>query len=232
MEPLEILHQDDFWVAIDKPAGVHVHRPEDPRNRITPEQNGLSRLRDQIGRYVYPAHRLDPGAQGIVLYTLTSAAAALAQEQFSRRLARKRYLAWVRGWLLEPQSIERPLKRDHGDQEVEAKTEVLPHWKFEYQLTDEWKAGRPHPTVRLSCIEARPSSGIWHQIRRHCAGISHPLIGDVMHGDGWHNRWSRAALGIHELKLRAVELELEHPLGGRVAIRAPDRGYLQIPSLV
>jgi tRNA pseudouridine65 synthase len=54
---LPILHHDDWIVVIDKPAGLLVHRsPVDARET----RFAVQLLRDQLGRYVYPVHRLDP----------------------------------------------------------------------------------------------------------------------------------------------------------------------------
>ena len=203
--PFRILHQDDWLVAIDKPEGVHVHPPEDSRNRITRDQNGLARLRDQIGQYLYPVHRLDPPTSGVLVYALSSQSASRIAGGFAAREVQKEYWAVVRGKAPERHLIERPLKRDSTDTFAPASTEIE---RLSYAEFD--------PVHRYSWILARPKTGVYHQIRRHLAGLAHPLVGDVVRGDGKHNRFFRNDLGLPGLYLRAMTLCFRHPESGKM----------------
>ena len=202
LEPFRILHQDSWFVAIDKPEGIHVHPPEDSRNRITREQNGLSRLRDQIGQYLYPVHRLDPATSGVLVYALSKESASRIAGAFAAREVQKEYWAIVRGKAPAHHVIDRPLKRDTTDTFAPASTEIE---RLAYAEFD--------PVHRYSWIRARPKTGVYHQIRRHLAGLSHPLIGDVMRGDGRHNRFFRE-MGLGGMYLRAMTLSFLHPETG------------------
>ena len=73
--PLVVLYQDEEFVAVSKPSGLLVHR--DDHNRDAPA--ALQVVRDQIGRFLYPFHRLDRATSGILLFGLSSAAAAAMQ---------------------------------------------------------------------------------------------------------------------------------------------------------
>ena len=78
-EPLEILYHDDFCVAINKPAGLLVHR--------TPVASDVSefavqRLRNQIQQKVYPVHRLDRPTSGVLLFGLNSEATRTLAKRF------------------------------------------------------------------------------------------------------------------------------------------------------
>ena len=64
---LTILYQDDFIVAVDKPAGLFVHRSYMDKDEI---YFALQLVRDQIGQYVYPLHRLDRPTSGVLLFGL------------------------------------------------------------------------------------------------------------------------------------------------------------------
>ena len=67
---LEILYRDDSLIAIHKPAGLLVHRSPIAADA---ERFAVQLLRDQIGRRVYPAHRLDRGTSGVLLFALERA---------------------------------------------------------------------------------------------------------------------------------------------------------------
>jgi tRNA pseudouridine65 synthase len=74
---LTILWQDEDFVAIHKPAGWLVHRTglDAHETRFV-----MQTVRDQLGRHVYPVHRLDKGTSGVLLMALhTDAARALSQ---------------------------------------------------------------------------------------------------------------------------------------------------------
>src|SRR6218665_95161 len=110
---LRILHQDDKLVAVDKPPGLLVHRTGLDAGET---QFALQLLRDQLGRPVWPAHRLDKGTSGVLLFALdaeTARALGLAFE--APDLVRKTYRAVVRGWPPAEGLIDHPLKRLEDD---------------------------------------------------------------------------------------------------------------------
>ena len=75
-ELLIVLYQDERLVAIDKPAGVLTHR-----SRIADDRgaSAMERIRDQLGTWVYPIHRLDRATSGVLLFALDSETARAAQ---------------------------------------------------------------------------------------------------------------------------------------------------------
>ncbi|MBU2871963.1 tRNA pseudouridine(65) synthase TruC [Colwellia sp. E2M01] len=79
---LTILYQDEFMVAVDKPAGLFVHRSFMDRDEI---YFALQLVRDQIGQYVYPVHRLDRPTSGVLLFALTKEVATLLSEAFANK---------------------------------------------------------------------------------------------------------------------------------------------------
>ncbi|MEL4395597.1 pseudouridine synthase, partial [Shewanella algae] len=92
---LAVLHLDDHLVAIDKPPGLLVHRTQ-----LAAQENeaALQLLRDQLGRPVWPVHRLDRGTSGVLLFALSPEVASVLGAMFEQGQMRKRYLALVRGW--------------------------------------------------------------------------------------------------------------------------------------
>ena len=105
---LDILYRDPWLIAVAKPSGLLVHRS---LIAAQDERFAVQLLRDQIGQRVYPAHRLDRGTSGVLLFALDRHTAATLGGQFESRAVDKRYLAIVRGHPAESGSIEHALVR-------------------------------------------------------------------------------------------------------------------------
>ncbi|WP_076585604.1 tRNA pseudouridine(65) synthase TruC [Vibrio ostreicida] len=210
---LDIIFQDNYFVAVNKPAGMLVHRSWLDRHET---QFVMQTLRDQIGQHVFPLHRLDKPTSGVLIFALSSDVAAQAMPMFANHQMKKTYHAIVRGWIEEPGRLDYGLKVEldkiadkHASQEKEiqeAVTEYSPLAKVEV----------PHstgqfPTTRYSLVELQPLTGRKHQLRRHMAHLRHPIVGDTTHGDGKHNRLFREVYAAHRLLLHASSLEFIHP---------------------
>lgn len=207
-----IIFLDDHLVAVDKPAGMMVHRglTRDPVVLMTA-------VRDLVGRYVYPVHRLDRGASGVLCFALTREAARGMHRMFAGGEVSKRYLAIVRGTTPETGVIDHAISPREGAAKAPAVTEFRRLHAFRVEVEDEG----PYPWL-YSMVEARPRTGRLHQIRRHLKHINHPLVGDVRYGKGEHNRLFRDRFGLHRLALHALSLEFPHPVSGvPVSVAAP-----------
>jgi tRNA pseudouridine65 synthase len=79
---LTILYQDEFMVAVDKPAGLFVHRSYMDKDEI---YFALQLVRDQVRQYVYPVHRLDRPTSGVLLFALTKDVATKLNEAFANK---------------------------------------------------------------------------------------------------------------------------------------------------
>ena len=106
---LRLLYQDEYLVAIDKPAGLLVHRSWLDRHET---QFAMQRTRDLIGQHVYPVHRLDRPTSGVLLFALDPQTARTLGEDFAQHRVQKEYLALVRGWTPEQLFIDYPLKEE------------------------------------------------------------------------------------------------------------------------
>jgi tRNA pseudouridine65 synthase len=216
----QIVFEDEALWVVDKPAGMHVHPPQNSPYGIRYEENLMARLRDQVGAYVYPAHRLDPATSGLVILARTGEVAGRLQAQFREHRVRKIYWAVVRGWFGGDGTgrIERELKRDGNGTLAPARTAFRTLGKAELASP----VGK-YATARYSWIECAPETGVYHQIRRHLSGASHPIVGDTQHGDSDHSRFFRDELGLPGLWLRAVSLRLLHPMesGRELEFQAP-----------
>lgn len=206
----QILLREKDFVAIEKPPGFHVHKPEDKRARIPRELICLHNLRDQINEYVYPVHRLDVGTDGVLLFALNKEAARSLANQFQNHVIKKKYFALSRGWAHDEGVIDVPL--DHASTGLPMT--ALTHYKTHQKVELPFAVGKRHSTSRYSLVEARPQTGRFHQIRRHLARLSHPIVGDTVHGDSHHNRFFRTQLEAPGLWLKAKELEFQHPTTG------------------
>jgi tRNA pseudouridine65 synthase len=193
-----ILHRDARCVVVDKPSGVATHR-----GWADDDDALLQRVRDAVNAYVYPVHRLDRGASGVVLFALDADAARLFAEAWPD--ADKRYLAITRGHPDEHAVIDHPIPKAPGEPRVDAITEI-------------W---RRDTFGRYALVEARPRTGRLHQIRRHLKHVSCPLIGDVRYGKGEHNRLFREHHGLHRLALHSTSLTVRHPDGHELRVECP-----------
>ncbi|MFO1051487.1 MAG: pseudouridine synthase [Planctomycetota bacterium] len=192
--PLRILHLDDDLVVVSKPPHMAVHRGG---NIGKDEPVLLQTLRDQIGKHLYPVHRLDRPTSGIVAYGLSSEMAARLQVNLHAEDARKEYLVLVRGTTPPEFVSDRPLT-DENDNPQPARTEfrTLAHLS------------------RSSLCVARLCTGRMHQIRRHLAHLAHHVLGDSNYGKGRINAWFRESFGLPRLFLHAFRLRIRHPRSG------------------
>jgi tRNA pseudouridine65 synthase len=193
-----IVHRDARCVVVDKPSGVATHRGWDDSDDAL-----LQRVRDAINAYVYPIHRLDRSASGLVLFALDADAARTLSAAWPD--ADKRYLAITRGHPPDHLLIDHPIPRAPGEDRVPARTEI---WRRE-------------TFGRYALVEARLHTGRLHQIRRHLKHISCPIIGDVRYGKGEHNRIFRTQHDLHRLALHCTALAIPHPDGGTLSLTSP-----------
>jgi len=210
---LKILFRDDWLVAVDKPAGLLVHRTELARA----EAYALQLVRDRLHQRVYAIHRLDRPTSGVLLFGLSSEAGSSMSRLFETRRITKRYLAVVRGWLEPEGVIDYPLaeRPDLPPRPAVTRYRTLARVELPFPV------GR-YSSSRYSLLEAAPETGRFHQIRRHFHHVFHPLIGDTTHGEGRHNRLFRQAFGVGRLLLHAGSLAFTHPVSGEhLRIQAP-----------
>ena len=196
-----------------KPPGLLVHRTGLDAGET---RFALQMLRDQLGRLVWPAHRLDKGTSGVLLFALDAGTARTLGLAFeSGENLRKTYRAVVRGWPAQAGVIEHPLKRMPDD--MRHQREEVQDAMTHYRTLQHFKLPLPQgafPTTRCALLELQPHTGRRHQLRRHLKHIAHPIIGDATHGKGPLNRDIASLLGVQRLWLHATQLCLKHPVTG------------------
>jgi tRNA pseudouridine65 synthase len=213
-QPLEILYQDAYLVAINKPSGLLVHKSPIDKHET---RFALQEVRDQIGQYVYLVHRLDKPTSGVLLFALSKEIAQVMGEAFRNNEVKKEYIAVVRGYVDDKGLIDHPLKqmldskaeKERGitKEEQEARTvyECLDRVELPYAVSR-------YPVARYSLVRLIPQTGRKHQLRRHMKHIHHHMIGDTKHGRGEHNKLFREEFDVHRLLLHAKKISFWHPV--------------------
>ena len=216
MNEMTILYRDQQCVAIDKPPGLLVHRSN---IASTATECAMHQLRDQLGQWVYPVHRLDRPTSGVLIFCLSPDAARRLSAQFADGKVQKDYIALVRGFCDDRGHIDMPLReqshfksdrracRNKEAQEAVTDYETVSRFELPYAV------GR-YPTCRYSLVRVHPCNGRKHQIRRHFKHQAHPIIGDTTHGDRDHNRFIRKQFSTNRMLLVAEELRINHPVTG------------------
>lgn len=203
---LEILHQDEYLVAINKPHGLLVHRSPIATNADT---FAMQELRNQLGQRVYPVHRLDRKTAGVLLFALNEDIHKALQKQFAEREVEKTYLAIVRGYTEDQGLIDYALTNDKGKvQQAQTAYKTLARTEIDLPF------GK-HTTSRYSLVVALPHTGRMHQLRKHFAHILHPIIGDRPHGCNKQNKLFKEKWQMTTMLLHAFRLELKHPETGQ-----------------
>lgn len=204
---IEVVYEDTELLAVNKPAGLLVHR-----SAIAADEKVflLDQVRQQVGAPVFLAHRLDRATSGVLLLAKSREIAGELGKQFMARAVEKSYLAVVRGWPEAEGTIDYPLP---DSRERSPRKPALTRWRTLATVELLIALGK-YPQQRYALIEARPETGRYRQIRKHLHHVSHHIIGDTSHGRGDHNRLWRIHFGVHRLLLHAWRLTFTHPLSG------------------
>ena len=206
----ELLYKDEYLIAVNKPAGVAVHPTALDRSG---SQTLLHLVRDHIERPIFPVHRLDRSVSGILVFALDRVTARGLAERFASYTVEKTYLAVVRGYTEEEGVVDYPLTEEWPAWVNRPSREQAAVTAYQRLAVRELPvAVSTFPTTRYSLVSVTPQTGRRHQIRRHLAHLRHPIIGDVKHGEGRHNRFFRERFGCHRMLLAAMELSFVHPV--------------------
>jgi tRNA pseudouridine32 synthase/23S rRNA pseudouridine746 synthase len=187
-----ILYEDRDILAIDKPAGLATI----PERRI--EQQSL--LHELIKLYpfkIYVVHRLDKEVSGVILFTKNSTAHRSLNEQFTRRLVKKTYIALVHGLLTrETGEINMPI-RQYGSGRMAVDWQTGKECSTAYQVQGKYK--------NCTLLYVYPHTGRRHQIRVHLYNLGHPVIGDLRYGDkNIQKEFPRLMLHAHKVEFKTV----------------------------
>jgi len=224
---LDVLHEDDALIVIDKPAGMASHPAPGTRSG-TLVAALLHRWRFG-GDWPDPqrpgiVHRLDKDTTGVIVVAKTPAAMHALARQFAARSVRKRYQAIVAGVPRDDSgSIDLPIGRDPVDRKrMQARVGQTRAACTRYVVRETLAT----PGI-AALLDVEPETGRTHQIRVHLASIGHAIVGDRVYGSGRAPASApppaRAAIeSFPRQALHAATLALRHPLDGReVEFAAP-----------
>lgn len=229
--PLDICHEDEHILVVNKSAGMVVHpAPGSPSgtlvNALLAHCGDLSGTGGPLRPGV--VHRLDRDTSGVIIVAKNDSAHRALASMLERREIKKTYLALVWGQLAEPRGrIEAAIGRSPSDRK---KMAVVESGRL---AATQWKVREEFPFATF--VELRPETGRTHQIRVHMAHLHHPVIGDSQYGGVKRSfgdvapHWRRHAKRVNSLAARqalhARALGFRHPVAGRpmrVAAPLPD----------
>ena len=193
--PLDVLYEDDYMIAVDKPAGLIVH-PTFRRQTGTLANRLLGYYR-RTGQAcgVHIVTRLDRDTTGVVLFAKYAFFHWLLMEEQAAGRLRKTYRALtVGGPEADEGEIDLPIGR-------------CPPPSLLRRVDPAGKPARTRFRVlergEICLLELEPVTGRTHQLRVHCAHEGFPILGDPQYGEGGAGQ-----------RLMAAELRLTHPMTG------------------
>jgi 23S rRNA pseudouridine1911/1915/1917 synthase len=207
-----IVHEDEWLLVVDKPAGLVVHpAPGHPGRTLvellTERPGGVTGGPDPQRPGI--VHRLDKDTSGLLVIARTEEAHRALSAQVAARALAREYVALVEGRLRSRQgTIDAPIGRSHRDP---TRMAVAGRGQREARTHFEVLELLPADTLALVRLE----TGRTHQIRAHFAAIDHPVAGDPTYG-------TRGRHGLQRQFLHSRRLGFRHPGSGEeVSFESP-----------
>lgn len=209
--PLEIIHEDEDLLCLNKPPGLVVHPAAGHWNGtlVNAILHHCSSISDG-GNPLRPGivHRLDKDTSGCILVAKNDAAHAALARQLAERTAQKTYLAVVRG---RPRASGGVVTGAIARHPVHRQRMAISRHPDARAAETTWKVLMTEGN--LSLVECRPKTGRTHQIRVHLKHLGHPIAGDRVYGGG---------ADFPRQLLHAWRIAVDHPrTGQRLEFAAP-----------
>jgi 23S rRNA pseudouridine1911/1915/1917 synthase len=227
----DILFEDDFLVAFDKPSGL----PVVSERRGGADATLMGLVRGRYGESIANVHRLDPETSGIVLCAKTKASLDFLSGQFQSKTVRKGHGALV--------SLLPPERAPSGTAALDPAGGLPAEFTVDLAIgADEVdparmrvfrrRGGQPSVTEfrvlesfgRFAWLDCRPLTGRTHQVRVHLAAAGAPVLNDRLYGD------PTAVLLLSGLKPRYKGRDAERPLISQLALHAGSLGFVHPSS--
>jgi len=221
--PLDIVHEDEDLIVVNKPAGLVVHPAAGIHsgtlaNALAFHFQNLPASAGSIRPGI--VHRLDRDTSGLLVVAKTEEALENLSEQFRDRTVFKSYIALVHGCVDNSSGrIDQPLARDPGNR---TRMAVVRGGRSAITL---YKVRKHYHRFTLLDVELK--TGRTHQIRVHLTWLHHPVVGDETYGGGRDNNIQDARLrsmvrNLGRHFLHAERLAITHPkTGARLEFHAP-----------
>ncbi len=203
--PLNVVHEDETIIIIDKPAGLVVHPGSGNwsgtlLNALLHHEPALEHV-PRAGI----VHRLDKETSGLMVIARTLEAQTDLVRQLQARTVKRYYQALVRGSVERDGTVDAPIGRHPTQRTKMAVIKTGKPARTHYRVVERF--------VDCTLVECALETGRTHQIRVHMTSIGHPLVGDPVYGGGT----SRVPIGPEFARqaLHARRLGLVHPETGK-----------------
>jgi len=203
--PLNVVHEDEAIIVIDKPAGLVVHPGSGNwsgtlLNALLHHEPALEHV-PRAGI----VHRLDKETSGLMVVARTLEAQTDLVRQLQARTVKRYYQALVRGNVERGGTVDAPIGRHPTQRTKMAVIRSGKPARTHYRVVERF--------IDCTLVECALETGRTHQIRVHMTSIGHPLVGDPVYGSGT----SRVPIGpaFTRQALHAKRLGLVHPLTGK-----------------
>ncbi|HUL56459.1 MAG TPA: RluA family pseudouridine synthase [Usitatibacter sp.] len=209
---LPVIYEDDWIVAIDKPAGVAVHGGSGIAHGVI---ESLRAMRPQA-KFLELVHRLDRETSGVLLVAKKRSALTALHEMLRTHGMDKRYLVAVAGRFRNERQRVRLALLKRATADGDRRVSVSKEGQEAETLFRRIARG-----ADASLLEAQLLTGRTHQIRVHLAHLKHPVLGDEKYGDFELNKALRKK-GLRRMFLHASRLAFRHPeTGAPMQLTAP-----------
>lgn len=199
---LKILFEDEWLIAIDKPAGMLVHPGKEAE---ADEHIALKSVRNYLEQYAYVVHRLDRPTSGVLVFTKDQQTQSKLSILFQTWQVKKKYYAVVLGETALEGKVDIPVKRNDESEAMPSLTN--------FRRRNFIPAGEFAETS-FSFVDVEPHTGRFHQIRRHFSWSGFPIMGDYLYGDIETNNRNAELTGVKRMMLMSYSLEFTHPQTG------------------
>jgi 23S rRNA pseudouridine955/2504/2580 synthase len=209
-----VVHQDQDLIVLAKPAGLAVQGGSGTHRHI----DGMLDALAEGGERPRLVHRLDRDTAGLLVLARHARAAKALMHAFQQHRVRKLYWAIVLGRPPQQEGIIDLRLGKAGPPGRERMTPDAPEAKRArtgFRVLA--RAGKVGAWLALV-----PYTGRTHQLRAHCVAIGCPIMGDYKYGPEVQLRGAPEGL-----MLQAIELELPHPSGGVLSVRAEPAAHVR-----
>lgn len=223
--PLDILYEDNWYLAINKHTGIICHPAHGTQTGTI--ANAVAFHADRLSRGSEPfrpgiVHRLDKNTTGVMIIAKTDEAHWRLAQQFERRTIQKEYYAICEGYVsLDGDVINKPLApHPETTQRMVLPTANPPRQAMFKEAITEYRVDKRYKG--FTTVKLFPKTGRTHQLRVHMMSIGHPMVGDRMYGGHWvsekdigdtdHEEPLIEFQALHARRLKMYHPFLEEPL--------------------
>ena len=205
---LEILYEDEFIIAVNKPPRMLSHPSRYERsgtllNALLHHSLSQGEKNPRLGL----VHRLDRDTSGVLLVSKQEKALQKLAAQFDQRQVKKIYQALVFGVPSNKEGeINAPIGWHPNESKWGVEGENSRHAKSYYEVK--------LPINNFACVELQPYTGRTHQLRIHMSYIGHPIVGDMVYGISNNQIWQEQNPDYKQPRqlLHAAKLIFNHPV--------------------